>query len=293
MRVNLLSITPQATGGAGTDTIRSIENIVGTSFADQLTGNGVGNALTGQGGNDLLTGNAGNDRLNGGTGADRMFGGAGNDTYFVDDTLDRLYETATSAGTDTIDLGGRDTVSSTITYTLGAFLENLTLTGSASINGTGNDLANLLVGNYGANRLKGLGGIDTLKGGAGNDILQGGDGRDTLTGGTGNDSFLFDTAPTSRDTITDFNRSEGDRIQLSKAVYAGFAYTGGLRADGFYAAAGAVRAQDAGDRLIYNTTTGVLYYDADGLGGAAAVPIALVGTTTHPGLAAGDFDIVA
>lgn len=290
--VTLVSIDPQATGGAGKDTLRSIENVVGTNLADKLTGNGVGNALSGQGGDDLLTGNAGNDRLNGGTGADRMFGGAGNDTYFVDDALDRVYETLTSASTDTTDLGGKDTVTSSIAFKLGKYIENLALTGSANIDGSGNELANQLVGNDGANRLKGFAGADILKGGAGNDTLYGGDGRDTLTGGTGKDSFVFDTAPTSRDTITDFSQAEGDKIQLSKAAFAAFGYTGALRADDFYEAPGAIRAQDASDKLIYNTTTGVLYYDPDGTGATAAVPIALLGASTHPALVASDLAIV-
>jgi Ca2+-binding RTX toxin-like protein len=117
--------------------------------------------------------------------------------------------------------------------------------------------------------LEGLAGNDTLKGGAGNDKLYGGAGKDTLIGGAGQDFFVFDTAPTSRDEITDFGHSEGDKIQLSKAVFKGFAYTGALHADDFYAAAGATTAHDATDRVIYNTTTGVLYYDPDGRGGAA------------------------
>jgi len=272
----------------------------GNELANVITGNTGNDLLSGLAGNDTLSGGNGNDTLNGGEGADKLFGGAGNDTYYVDSSGDRVYETATASGTT--DLGGKDTVVSSSKFTLGKFVENLTLTGKANLAGTGNDLANTILGNGGANTLDGLagndtlkgnGGNDTLKGGAGNDKLYGGDGKDTLTGGGGKDTFIFNTAPTSRDTITDFGHSEGDKIQLSKAVFKGFAYTGALHADDFYAAAGATTAHDATDRLIYNTTTGILYYDADGKGGAAAVELALLGASTHSTLVYGDFLIIA
>ncbi len=172
-------------------------------------------------------------------------------------------------------------------------MEHLTLTGTGNYNGTGNDRANTILGNSGANTLTGLAGNDILKSGTGNDKLYGGAGKDTLTGGKGADIFVFDTAPASRDTITDFSRADGDKIHLSKAVFKGFAYTGTLHAEDFYAAAGATKAQDANDRIIYNTTTGVLYYDADGLGGAAAVQVAQMGVLAHPSLAYSDLQIIA
>ena len=153
--------------------------------------------------------------------------------------------------------------------------------------------ADIVTGSSAANQLWGNGGNDTLNGGAGNDKLYGGAGRDTLTGGAGRDSFVFDTAPASRDTITDFSRADGDKIQLSKAVFKGFAYTGTLQAEDFYAAAGATTARDSTDRVIYNTRTGIMYYDADGLGGSAAVQIAQLGTGSAPTLAFADLLIVA
>jgi len=148
--------------------------------ADNVMRGGSGvNTLIGGAGNDQLYGGDGNDHLDGGTGADIMNGGLGNDRYSVDD-----------AGDVIIDAGGIDTVESSISYVLQAGLEHLGLTGSAAINGTGNDVGNNLTGNSGDNILLGLGGDDTLSGGDGNDRLEGGDGRDTLFGGNGRDLLL-------------------------------------------------------------------------------------------------------
>jgi Ca2+-binding RTX toxin-like protein len=127
------------------------------------------------------------------TGLDRLVGGAGNDTYITD------------GGDSITDLAGAgpDTVRSSVTHTLGSNLENLILTGSAALSGTGNTLTNTMTGNAGANTLNGMTGADTLNGGAGNDRLIGGAGNDSMTGGTGADDFVF--APGSGvDRITDF-----------------------------------------------------------------------------------------
>ncbi|MCZ8116481.1 MAG: S8 family serine peptidase, partial [Microcystis sp. LE18-22.4A] len=162
-------------------------NLVGTSFAD---------ALAGVGGDDTLDGGDGNDTLDGGDGVDSMDGGVGNDTYFVDNSDDIVKEVLDD------ELGGTaDTVFASVTYSLapgtpdnqGYGIENLTLTGSADINATGNDKNNVLTGNSGNNVLDGGVGVDLMDGGDGNDTLFGGLGNDTLDGGADNDTYLFDT----------------------------------------------------------------------------------------------------
>ncbi len=138
-------------------------NLVGTEDTDYFYGNVTNDTLFGGGGDDILSGGAGNDILDGGTGADRMTGGAGNDLFVVDNISDIVAE---SAGQ------GTDTVLSSLTYALGVNLENLTLTGSAAINGTGNSLNNILVGNGAVNVLTGGVGNDTYVVGFGDTVVE-------------------------------------------------------------------------------------------------------------------------
>ena len=175
--------------------IANLENLIGTALGGQtLTGNALDNVIAGNGGNDTLDGGAGNDTLIGGTGddtmsgglgddimvggagADALTGGAGNDTYVVDNIGGVVTEAAGQ---------GTDTVQSSLSYTLGADVENLTLTGVASLYGVGNTDGNVLTGNGAANFLVGL---------AGNDTLDGGAGADGVMGGTGNDMYVVDNA---------------------------------------------------------------------------------------------------
>jgi Ca2+-binding RTX toxin-like protein len=174
-----------------------IENLTLTGSANiNATGNGNDNVLTGNSGNNTLYGLAGNDTINGGLaadyldgglGADLMNGGDGNDTYYVDNVGDVVAESFNDF------IGGVDTVYSSVSYSLspgtvvggqGYGIENLTLTGIANINATGNGNDNVLTGNSGNNILDGLGGNDTLNGGAG---------ADTMYGGIGNDIYYVDS----------------------------------------------------------------------------------------------------
>lgn len=271
---------------AGTDTVESgiswtlaanIERLVLTGDADI---DGTGNDL-----NNVLTGNAGSNTLTGAGGNNTMYGLGGDDTYIVDSTGDRAFETQ-GAGSRA-DAGGVDTVRSSVNFTLGNFVENLVLTGSADVNGTGNAADNSLTGNAGNNRLDGKAGDDEIDGGGGNDVLVGGLGNDVLTGGAGNDIFRFDTrlsASSNVDQITDFGG--GDRIQLENAVFTRLRSTGTLSDDLFVAGDGAV-ALDANDHIIYDSGTGALYYDPDGSGSAAMVQFATL--TGAPTLGASDF----
>ena len=205
-----------------------IENLAAGSGNDMLTGNAANNRIWAGAGNDRLWGALGDDWLSGGAGRDTLNGGAGNDTY-VAEGQDAILE---AAG------GGRDTVSSlSVSYVLGANLENLVLTGAAARDGTGNGLANVLTGNNLANLLRGGGGADTLRGGngadrlageqgadhlfggAGNDILSGGLGADLLSGGAGADIFFFDHGA---DVILDF-QDNLDTIRVDDALWGGAA----------------------------------------------------------------------
>jgi Ca2+-binding RTX toxin-like protein len=194
---------------AGTDTVRSsvsytlssteeIENLVLTGTTINGTGNALANTITGSSSVNVLSGLNGDDLLDGGAGADTLIGGAGDDTFIVDNTSDLVSEASAE---------GTDTVQSSVTFTLGSYLENLTLTASANIHGTGNTLDNTITATTGANTLTGLGGNDTLDGGAGNDVMIGGTGDDVY--------FLSATA----DVVSE-NAAEGtDTVYIGVTGY--------------------------------------------------------------------------
>lgn len=303
--IDTLSDSVVESAGAGIDQVRvavasaggtyvlaaNVENaILVNAVAYDLTGNTLANVLTGNALANRIDGGDGGDTLTGGGGADTLVGGAGNDVYVLDDALDQVVEAA-GAGVDTVQF----LLSTTgATFTLGAEIENGTLLSTGLVNLAGNAGANLLTGGGGANLITGGAGADTILGGAGNDTLAGGTGADRLTGGSGYDVFRFDGLPDAGvDLITDFAAGV-DKIHLSRAAFAGLAgaAAGPLGLGLFWSGAGVTAAHDADDRLVYDTTTGTLYYDPDGLGGAAAIALATFGPA-KPILTAGDFILAA
>ncbi|MEF8707535.1 MAG: hypothetical protein V5B38_01060 [Candidatus Accumulibacter propinquus] len=314
--VSLLTAGAQATGGFGSDTLISIENLTGSGFNDALTGNA---------GNNVLDGGAGNDTLNGGTGADTMLGGDGSDLYTVDDAGDVVMETNAAA------TGGIDTVNALVDHTLGANVENLNLIAAGAVNGTGNTLDNLIYAGAGDNVIDGAGGTDTvsyafagagvtvslatagaqatggsgsdtlisienltgsgfndaLTGNAGNNVLDGGAGNDTLNGGTGADTMLggdgsdLYTVEHSGDVVTETNAAAAGGIDTVNALVD---HTLGANVENLnLIAAGAVNGTgNTLDNLIY---AGAGDNVLDGAGGTDTVSYALAGAGVTVSLA--------
>ena len=187
-----------------------------------------------------------------------MTGGGGNDTYIVNHPGDKAMELAN---------GGIDTLRASIAKALPNNVENLVLLGNAHIFGVGNALPNQLTGNSGNN---------ILNGAAGNDILNGLGGKDTLIGGLGKDFFAFNTAlnvATNVDRIVDFAVID-DTMRLENGVFTALGTTvGTLSANKFFKGAAA---HDADDRIIYNSATGALIYDANGSAAGGTVQFATV-----------------
>ncbi|MBO3759450.1 calcium-binding protein [Ciceribacter sp. L1K22] len=184
-------------GEAGNDTL------LGGTGNETLDGGDGNDTLDGGAGADTLVGGAGDDSLDGGTGADAMAGGAGDDTYYVDNAADTVTEAAGE---------GTDLVIASRSWTLGANIENLTLTGSGNLSGTGNTLANVITGNDGDNALSGGAGNDTLYGNAGYDTLDGGAGADRMEGGAGNDTYYVDN---SGDVVVEASGAGTDTVSSS------------------------------------------------------------------------------
>lgn len=254
--VSLAVAGAQATGGGGSDTLSGIENLTGSAFNDVLTGDSGAN---------LIAGGAGNDQIDGGAGADAMIGGAGDDKYVVDNAGDVVTEAAGE---------GRDSVSSSINYTLGSEVEDLILTGSA-VRGTGNALGNRIEGNGLAN---------TLKGGAGDDVIIGGDGFDSLYGEAGNDTFVIGGGtPTpgaknglSLDVIFGFDVDGDDLLDFGGAAVLGWETFGNINAA---EKALGVDLDGTAKQDTAKTFTAVVYGDSNH-DGIADFAVALIGTKT-------------
>jgi Ca2+-binding RTX toxin-like protein len=234
----ILNLSLAALANVENATLLGIDSLdaTGNGLGNVLTGNAGNNELSGAAGNDTIVGGLGNDTLDGGGDDDKMAGGKGDDTYFVDSGKDVVTENAKE---------GFDIVNSTISYTLGANVEQLILLGAGNLSGTGNALDNTLVGNSGANQLDGGNGNDTLIGNGANDTLLGGAGDDAMAqsggddvmkGGTGNDQYavvdagdkVFESAGQGIDsiftTLASFDLSvDGDNVENVKYIDMGSA----------------------------------------------------------------------
>jgi Ca2+-binding RTX toxin-like protein len=236
-----------------------IETLSTFDWAGTAAINLTGNAL-----NNYMIGNAGANLLDGRSGADILVGKGGNDAYFIDNAGDNIFE---DSG------GGADAAYVTVSYTLRPDSEVETLStldwnGTAAIDLTGNNLANYMIGNAGAN------------------VLNGGGSNDILVGKGGADTFAFTTAlgAGNVDYVADFV-SGTDKIGLDHGIFG--MGVGALSASAFVVG---TAAGDADDRVIYNSATGQLFYDADGNGAGAAVLFATL--EAHPTLSASDFAVI-
>ncbi|HEX7053982.1 MAG TPA: hypothetical protein VF211_08640 [Burkholderiales bacterium] len=304
--------------------------INGTEGDDQISGTAGDDTIDARGGNDSVFGGAGDDHIVGGSGADLLDGGDGNDTLESSGAHPEADPSDVNtlqggAGNDTYfvfasdiveDVSGVDSVNVVTDdgYTLPGGIENLAVSATGAsdhLTIVGNDLANRISGSGTADAIDGRAGGDTLlgnahddslSGGAGNDSLDGGFDQDTLSGGTGVDTltgaqgfdaFEFDVAPgaANADFITDFS-SANDDLVLEGTAHANSGPSGQFSANDprFHAAPGADAGHDGDDRVVYDTTTGRLWYDADGSGSSAAQLVATL--QGAPALAASDIVIV-
>ena len=277
---------------AGTASFNSISETM-TGF-EHLTGSAFNDTIIGTDGDNILSGGAGDDTVSGGAGSDTVSGGAGKDTILV--TGDGFFDTSKGGrGNDTFVLnnsffagdlnggggkGDRIDASAYVNFALVADLAAGTYVDDGSTfdlinieHATGGQLSDTITGSTAANILDGRDGADTLIGGAGNDILLGGNGRDKLSGGSEKDTFAFDSALAAGnvDQILDFSVLN-DTIRLDNDIFFGLAF-GKLEARAL-ATNAAGQAETQADRIIYETDTGRLFFDSDGVGGAARIQVA-------------------
>ena len=304
-------------GSSETISYSAINGLLGSGSNELIVGFATNDTLTGGGGTDLLAGGAGNDDITGGSGNDILIGGAGIDTFRVDSGRDTIYGLG-RGGADIINVSSgaiglfntaaawtatNQSVNNGSSYeSAGIFTNGLAVNLSAITSGNaGFIIANVgtattLTGSALSDVIQGGSGNDTIIGGGGMDFISSGLGNDALTGGIGSDYFIFDSvlnASTNRDTITDFNHTD-DTIALSKAIFTAFSSQsiGSLLSGQFWSNTTGL-AHDGDDRIIYNTSTGGLFYDSNGSASGGAIQIALLGASTHPtGIDYTDFVIV-
>jgi Ca2+-binding RTX toxin-like protein len=245
-------------GGDGNDILNGSlgnDELIGGAGNDQLNGEEGIDALYGEAGDDILDGGLGDDQLFGGTGRDELYGDAGNDTLTGNEGIDSLYG---GEGNDILNGG---------------------LSNDGLYGGDGNDI---LTGGLSGDALYGDAGDDQLFGNEGNDDLYGGEGNDTLNGGLGNDIllgngganiFAFNSLNEGIDTIIDFSSSQ-DKLQFSATSFGGgLSSSVPLDSDQFITGSAAT---SASQRFIYDINNGNLYFDVDGIGGAAQVQIGVL-----------------
>jgi Ca2+-binding RTX toxin-like protein len=267
------------TGDAAGDEYQdNIEAVGGTAYGDQLYDDGGSHELYGLGGNDQLWGRDGNDYLEGGSGDDRLYGGVGADRFHGGDGFDIVEYAGAASG---VWMDRLDMWRNTGDAAGDAFLDNI-----EGVGGTG--YGDYLYDDGGSHELYGLGGNDQLWGRDGNDYLEGGDGhdllvggagQDLLVGGSGSDIYRFDgqLGASNADKVRDFTVGS-DVLQLTRNTFTAFANQSAVQAWQFTIGAAA---NTTDHRLVYNSGTGALFYDVDGVGGAAQVQFATLG----PGLA--------
>jgi Ca2+-binding RTX toxin-like protein len=259
--VNLATGT--ATGGSGSDTLLSIERVIGSRFGDSLTGSSRA---------DIFVGGLGDDSIDGGGGADTIEFinlGAG---VVVD-----LTAGTTSGG------AGNDTLLDIENIAGSIFDDSL----------RGSNKVNVLHGGNGNDIVAGLGGGDRLFGDDGNDSLRGGAGNDVMDGGAGRDAFRFDTAlgAANADTIVGFVAAD-DTIQLENTIFSVFGTTVGAIAAANFRAIVNGGATDANDYIVYNKTTGAVLYDANGSVNGLTDAVQFATLDAHPTVTSADFVLI-
>ena len=299
----------QLLGGTGADTLW------GGDGNDSMLGEDGNDSLLGENGRDTLAGQSGANTLDGGDGNDRLLGGDGYDVFtdvFGSDFMVGGPGPSSEAGINRVDYSdyyGRIVVDlanqrglqeAAVYHVDQGYVFNSegvdTLISISDVVGT--RFNDAITGSLGDNHLFGGDGYDTLSGGGGNDTLEAGANQDRMTGGTGNDWFVLNSAidgsQDNLDRITDF-RSGQDTIVLDNAVFTGIPT---LRDGALSAAAFRVvetpepTGLDTGDRLIYSTWNGWLFYDPDGSGAQLATPIARFDAMPAGPLVASDFLVV-
>ncbi|SDH36793.1 VCBS domain-containing protein [Variovorax sp. OV700] len=247
------------TAGLGNnDTYQNIEGVIGTGLADTLTGSAS---------NDIIRGGAGNDTLDGA-------GGAGDLLDFSDGTAGLTFTLTQSSSTTSFNASAAGLGTDSYKNFEGVI---------------GTTFADTITGSALNDQLRGGGGNDVINGLAGDDRIAGGTGADILTGGADNDTFVFDSAPNAVDSVTDFNASgsaaSGDLVELSLGTFTALSTSSGstLSAVEFASSdgGGAGDVVGAGVHVIYDSATGNLYYDADGLSAANRTLVATL-TLTNP-----------